>query len=102
MAIKIPITEDNGVVTEYHRIASLKVDVHNQNTILVHSYLGEAGRQVEKDYANGQYNDLEAGMMCFPYVDAKYFHLPYDENMTVVKAYECLKTLPRFEGAEDV
>ena len=102
MAIKIPITEDNGVVTEYHRIALLRIDVHNQNTILVHSYLGEAGRQVEKDYANGLYNDVEAGMMRFPYVDAKYIHLAYDEEMTIAKAYAYLKTLPQFKGAVDI
>ena len=51
MAIKVKVTADNGIVTEYHRIALLSIDTNNQNTILVHSYLGEAGRQVEKDYA---------------------------------------------------
>lgn len=102
MAVKISLTEDNGIVTEYHRIALVSIDVHNQNTILVHSYLGEAGRQVEKDYAAGLYNDVDAGMMHFPYVTAKYYHLEYDEDMTVKKAYEYLKTLPRFIGAEDV
>ena len=102
MAIKIQVTADNGVVTEYHRIALLSIDVHNQNTILVHSYLNEAGRQVERDYAAGLYRGLEEGMMKFPYVDAQYISIPYDEDMTVTKAYEYLKTLPQFEGAEDV
>ena len=102
MAIKIKVTADNGVVTEYHRVALLSIDVHNQNTILVHSYLNRDGRQVELDYAAGLYQDLEAGMMKFPYVDAQYIHIPYDENMTVVRAYEYLKTLPQFIGAEDV
>ena len=102
MAIKIPVTEDNGIVTVYHRIALLSIDVHNQNTILVHSYLGEAGRQIEKDYAAGLYNDIEAGMMNFPYVNAKFIHLPYNEDMTIAKAYEYLKTLPQFEGAVDI
>ena len=102
MAIKIPVTEDNGIVTEYHRIALLSIDVHNQNTILVHSYLNEAGRQIEKDYAAGVYKDVEAGMMRFPYVNASYINLGYDENMTVTKAYEYLKTLPQFEGSVDI
>ena len=48
MAIKKKVTADNGIVTEYHRIAMLKVDANQQNTILVHSYLSEAGRQIEK------------------------------------------------------
>lgn len=102
MAIKIPVTADNGIVTEYHRVALLRIDVHNQNTILVHSYLNANARQVEKDYAAGLYRDLEEGMMKFPYVDAQYINTNYDENMTVTKAYEYLKTLPQFEGAEDV
>ncbi len=102
MAIKKPVTEHNGVVTEYHRIALLSIDVHNQNSILVHSYLSADGRQVEKDYAAGKYNNVEAGMMNFPYVQATYISATYDESMTITKAYEYLKTLPKFAGAEDV
>lgn len=102
MAIKKQLTADNGVVTEYHRIALLSLDTNNQNTILVHSYLGEAGRQIEKDYAAGQFNDIEAGFMRFPYIDAQYFHLPYDGFMSIEAAYNYLKTLPLFDGAEDI
>lgn len=102
MAIKIPVNESNGVVTEYHRIALLSIDVHNQNNILVHSYLSADGRQVEKDYAAGLYNDVEAGMINFPYVQATYISAAYDESMTIKKAYDYLKTLPQFAGAEDV
>lgn len=102
MALKIQSIADNGITTEYHRIALLSIDVHQQNTILVHSYLSADARQIEKDYASGKYNSLEAGMMKFPYVDANYIHLGYDENMTIPKAYDYLKTLPQFEGAIDV
>ena len=101
MAIKKKVTADNGIVTEYHRIALITIDVNNQNTILVHSYLSADGRQIEKDYAAGLYNNVEAGFMKFPYVDAKYINTVYDENMTVKAAYNYLKTLPQFEGAED-
>lgn len=102
MAIKIKVTADNGIVTEYHRVAMLKIDTNQQNTILVHSYLSEDGRQIEKDYAAGLYNDVEEGMMSFPYVDAQYLDLEYDENMTISSAYDYIKSLPQFEGAEDV
>jgi hypothetical protein len=102
MAIKKRVTADNGIVTEYHRVVLVRIDVNQHNTILVHSYLNEDGRQIEKDYAAGLYKDVEAGFMKFPYVDAKYLHPAYDENMTVKGAYEYLKTLPQFEGAEDV
>lgn len=102
MAIKKQITAPNGVVTEYHRIAMVKIDVNQQITILVQSYLSEAGRQVEKDYASGLYNDVDAGAMNWPYTDAVYLNCEYDGDMSVRKAYEWLKTLAQFEGAEDV
>lgn len=101
MAIKKQITADNGIVTEYHRVALLSIDVNNQNTILVHSYLSDNGRQIEKDYAAGLYKDVEAGMMKFPYVNATYIHVPYDGTMDIEAAYGYLKTLPQFEGAID-
>ena len=102
MAIKKTVTAPNGIVTEYHRIAMVKIDVNQQNTLLVHSYLSEAGRQVEKDYAAGLYNDMDEGMMNWPYVEAQYMDCDYDEEMTIRKAYEYLKTLPEFEGSIDV
>lgn len=102
MAIKINVTADSGITTEYHRIALLTIDTNNQNTILVHSYLSEAGRQIEKDYADGLYDNVEEGLMKWPYVDARYLNCDYDGEMTIPKAYDYLKTLPEFEGAEDI
>ena len=102
MAIKIKVTADNGIVTEYHRIALLSIDVNNQNSMLVHSYLGETGRQIEKDYAAGLYDNVEAGLMKFPYVEPRYIYFAYDGDMTIEAAYEYLKTLPEYQGAEDV
>lgn len=102
MAIKKRITADNGVVTEYHRIAMIKIDTNQQNTILVHSYISEDGRQIEKDYAEGKYRDMDEEFMKWPYVDAVYINCEYDGYMTISKAYEYLKTLPNYEGAEDI
>lgn len=102
MAIKKIITASNGIVTEYHRIAMVKIDTNQQNTLLIHSYLSDTGRQIEKDYTAGLYNDVEEGMMNWPYVDARYLNCDYDGDMTISKAYDYLKTLPEFEGAIDV
>lgn len=102
MALKKTVTAKNGIVTEYHRIAMISVEVNQQNTILLYSYLSEDGRQIEKDYVAGKYNDMDSGLVPFPYYDAQYLHPDYDGTMTVEKAYEYLKTLPEFEGAEDV
>lgn len=102
MAIKKQVTAANGIVTEYHRIALLTIDINNQNTILVQSYLSETGRQIEKDYAAGLYSHVEEGFMNWPYVEAQYINLDYDGEMTISKAYEWLKQRPEFEGSEDV
>lgn len=102
MAIKKQVLSDNGIITEYHRIVMVKIDTNQQNTILVHSYLSEDARQIEKDYAEGLYNSLEERMMKWPYVEDKYLNSDYDGEMTISKAYEWLKSLPQFSGAEDV
>lgn len=102
MAIKKQVVAPNGIVTEYHRVAMVKIDTNQQNTILVHSYLSEAGRQIEKDYAAGMYNDLEEGFMNWPYVDAQYFNCEYDGEMTISKAYEYLKSLDQFTDSKDI
>lgn len=102
MAIKKKVIASNGVVTEYHRIALIQMEVNQQNTILVHSYLSEDGRQIEKDYANGKYNDIDFGMMEWPYVEATYHNCDYDGDMTISKAYEWLKTLSEYKDAEDI
>lgn len=89
-------------VTEYHRIAMIKMDTNQQNTILIHSYISEDGRQIEKDYEAGKYRDLEEGMMNWTYANAQYINTEYDGNMTISKSYEYLKTLPQFKGTEDI
>lgn len=83
-------------------MAMVKMDTNQQNTMLIHSYLSEAGRQIEKDYAAGLYKDVEEGMIHWPYVAARYVNLNFDGDMTISKAYEWLKTLPEFKDAEDI
>lgn len=97
MALKKKIQKPNGVVLEYHRIAMVKIDVNQQCTILVESYLNEDGREYEKSYARGEIEEP-----VFPYTSAEYINLDYDENMNVKNAYEWLKQQPEYEGAEDV
>lgn len=97
MALKKKVTLPNGLPMEYHRVALVSLDVNNQNTVLVHSYLNEEARQYEKDYAAGLIKDP-----VFPYVHAEYYHTKYSGAMSVRAAYEWLKSSVReFEGAED-
>ena len=44
MALGKSIKKSNGVTLSYHRIAMVKVDINQQITILVESYIDEDGR----------------------------------------------------------
>lgn len=91
MALKKSIRQRDGVTTSYHRIMFLQQTVNRQNSIAVLSYVDEEARKAEKD------NIIEQ-----PYKISVTYETDYDENMTVESAYEYLKTLSEFEGAEDV
>ena len=91
MALKKAIKQSDGVVTNYHRILFLQQTVNRQNSIAVHSYVDEEAREGEKGNAFEQ-----------PYVKSITYETDYSEDMTIETAYKYLKTLPQFEGAEDV
>lgn len=90
MALYKEIEQSDGVTTNYHRILYVMTTTNRQNSIAVLSYVDNESRQNEKD----------ATMQ--PYHKSVTYETAYDPNMTVSSAYEFLKTLPQFEGAEDV
>lgn len=91
MALSKDILQEDGVTTSYHRILFLMKTINRQNSISVLSYVNSASRDNEKELVLAQ-----------PYHKNVTYELPYDEAMTVADAYAYLKTLPQFEGAEDV
>ena len=102
MALIKKIVMSNGLPLEYHRIALVSLDVNNQNTVLVHSYLNAEARQYEKDYEAGTLALAKGEHPVFPYVHAAYYNPEYSGVMSVSRAYDWLKTnIPVFEGAQD-
>lgn len=91
MALYKPIRQDDGVTTSYHRILYLTQTVNRQNSIAVLSYVDDQARTNEQENVIAQ-----------PYMKAVTYETKYDETMTIEKAYEYLKSLPQFEGAEDI
>lgn len=91
MALKKEIKQADGVVTNYHRVLFLQQTVNRQNSISVLSYVDEEAREGEQNHTIAQ-----------PYCASNTYETNYSEDMTIEKAYEFLKTLPEFEGAEDV
>ena len=91
MALYKPIRQDDGVTTYYHRILYITSTVNKHNSIAVVSYVDSSARDSEKITTASH-----------PYQKAITYETSYADNMTVAKAYEYLKTLPEFSGAEDV
>lgn len=104
MAIQISVKADNGVVLSYHKISLINIEVNQQVTILVHSYIDEEGRQYDKDYEQGKI----IGDPVFPYMSDKYIHIQWDNigsllsGNLIENAYGWLKTLPEYLGGIDV
>lgn len=90
MALYKEIRQIDGVRTSYHRIMFLQQTVNKQNSIAVLSYTDEEARRFEQD---GEYR---------PYRQSVTYEVDYDPTMTIEKAYEYLKTLDEFSGAEDI
>lgn len=93
MALFKDIRQDDGVTTKYHRILFLQKTVNRQNSIAVLSYTDETARVDEKEAED---------MLNRPYQKSVTYETDYDAEMTIDDAYKWLKTLPQFEGAEDI
>ena len=91
MALYKEIRQSDGVTTKYHRILYLTHTVNKQNSIAVASYVDDIARTDEK-----------TASLANPYIKGVTYETTYDESMTVENAYEYLKTLPEFNGAEDI
>jgi len=91
MALKKVIKQSDGITTEYHRIINMIMNINQSISISVNSYVDEESRDIERDPVSG-----------YPYNQNITFTTDYVENMTIEDAYEYLKTLEMFEGAEDV
>ena len=89
MALQKTIVQNDGVITNYHRILYTQSLINSHNSIAVLSYINEDSRKNES--AENR-----------PYTVAITYEKDYVENMTIGSAYEYLKTLPEFEGAVDV
>ena len=95
MALSKRITLANGVTTNYHRVVSVNAITNVQNIIEVASYTSKAKRVEEQEA-------LVAGEKADVFISTSILSAPYDQSMTVVLAYEWIKTLPEYEGATDV
>lgn len=113
MALKKEIELENGVMLNYHRIVSFNKITNISNVIEIASYTNEKQRKKEEKYQEIQKKSsegivsltedemkiLETGIDVF--IDTDTLSIPYDEGMTIAKAYEYLKTTEKYENAEN-
>lgn len=103
MAIQKEVKLDNGITLNYHRIAAINIELNQQVTLLVESYIDESGREYEKAYSAGEIENPS-----FPYTHSDYINLEYDENTKLFQgnvleqAYGMLKEMQEYKGATDV
>jgi hypothetical protein len=91
----------NGIPVKYHRVTSVNVITNVQNIVEVASYISEEQRRKQQaDFEHAKETGEWPEETVFS--DSRYLVAPYDQDMTVISAYEWLKTLPEFEGATDV
>ena len=91
MALYKKIRQDDGVFTNYHRILFVTYTTNSHISIAVLSYVDGDSRNEEKTGSEFQ-----------PYKQSVTYELESNEGMTIEQAYAYLKTLPKFEGAEDI
>ena len=95
MALKQEIELKNGVIVNYHRVTSLNIITNVQNMIELSCYTSEAKRREEQEaFENSKTSDV--------FVHTTIISAPYDQSMTIENVYAYLKTLPEFEGSEDI
>ena len=91
MALKKKIIQEDGVITEYHRILYVSNTVNSNCYVAVISLASEEIR-----------NKQIAGEIKQPYQKIVTYETEKFSDLSIKEAYEYLKTLLEFEGAEDV
>ena len=104
MALNKDIQLDNGVTVSYHRVVRVACYTNVQNTIEVASYTSASQRAREKEamLATTDVTGAAVATLADPYIVTSLFETSYQQGMSIVDAYDYLKTLPAFEGATDV
>lgn len=94
MALKKEIELENGIILNYHRIASINKITNVQTIIEVASYTSEEKRQIEKEA-------LENGEAFNVFIETIFLNKEYNEVDTIENLYDYLKTTEMFENAEN-
>lgn len=95
MALLKEISLENGIIINYHRINTVLIHTNNQIIIEVSSYVNQEQREKEKSAIE---NKEEMNI----FIETEYFDIKYDEEFSVIKAYDYLKTLDKYKNTKDI
>lgn len=97
MALYKHVVLASGIEVVYHRVVTLTQVTNQGASIEVASYTSREKRQEEQ-------HGLETGYQepIDVFIETAYIYAPYGTVSTVDEAYEYLKTIPQYEGAEDI
>lgn len=100
MGLKKQIELENGIILNYHRIASINKVTNNSTIIEIASYTSEEKRNIEKRAFE---KTQETGEVVFydVFINTIYINKEYNEDETIKSLYEYLKTTEMFENAEN-
>jgi hypothetical protein len=97
MALYKHIVLSSGVEVVYHRVVSLNQITNVETVIEIAGYTSREKRQEEQHgFETGYQEPIDV------FIDTRYISAPYSSVTTVDEAYEYLKTLPQYTGAEDI
>ena len=101
MALEKEINSNIGIPLTYHRIVSLNKITNVSNIIEIASYINKEKRQEEEDAMK---RSLETGVaeQINVYIETININKEYNENETIIDAYDYLKTLDKFKDAKDI
>lgn len=96
MGLKKTIIQSNGIPLNYHRIGNITNVVNDKTYINVISYVNNQEREKEKTiFKNHPFRHEIYRVYSSEVID-------YNDTLTITSAYEYLKTIEKYTGAEDV
>lgn len=100
MALIKKIELENGVIVNYHRIATINKITNNITILEISSYINEEKRieeinLIKKGQENGEAISTNI------YINTTYIEKKYVENETIKELYNYLKNTEKFKDAED-
>lgn len=90
MALQKEIETNTGIITNYHRILSINSIINKEIQIIVYSYANQNKRKEES---------IQQEEEIFNVISSEMITKEYEENFDIVKAYDYLKSLKKFENA---